>query len=131
MKKKAKEMKVDLLLVDTGDLHDGAGLSDATADLANGVNGELSNPVFENIDYDVLTIGNHELYVSEIAYETFSQFAKVYGDRYLTSNVQIYNPTSGAYEYIGATHRYFKTEHGTHYMWRKLSNRLTFKQVLI
>lgn len=98
MKQKARTMDVDLLLIDTGDLHDGAGLSDATADLPNGVNGQVSNPIFENIDYDILTIGNHELYVSEISYETFSQFSKVYGDRYLTSNVQIYNPSSGAYE---------------------------------
>lgn len=112
MKKQARERNVDLLLIDTGDLHDGAGLSDASASLPNGVNGQLSNPIFEQIDYDLLTIGNHELYVSEIAYETFSQFAKVYGDRYLTSNVQIYNENTSMWEYIGSTHRYFKTEHG-------------------
>jgi 2',3'-cyclic-nucleotide 2'-phosphodiesterase (5'-nucleotidase family) len=52
MKKKADNLGVDLLLIDTGDLHDGNGLSDATAP-----NGLLSNPVFENIEYDLLTIG--------------------------------------------------------------------------
>jgi 2',3'-cyclic-nucleotide 2'-phosphodiesterase (5'-nucleotidase family) len=41
-----------LILRLVGDLHDGAGLSDAA--LPNGV---LSNPIFESIDYDVLTIG--------------------------------------------------------------------------
>jgi len=108
-------MNVDLLLVDTGDLHDGAGLSDASANLPGGVNGEFSNPIFEaNLDYDILTIGNHELYVSEIAYETFNQFSKAYGEKYLTSNVQIMNPSTGAYEYIGKTHRYFTTKHGTY-----------------
>lgn len=35
-----------------GDLHDGNGLSDAA--LPNGV---LSNPIFDEIQYDVLTIG--------------------------------------------------------------------------
>ncbi len=40
------------LNTETGDLHDGAGLSDATSP-----NGLLSNPIFENIDYDILTIG--------------------------------------------------------------------------
>jgi hypothetical protein len=35
-----------------GDLHDGNGLSDAA--LPNGV---LSNPIFDEIEYDVLTIG--------------------------------------------------------------------------
>ncbi|KAF2493009.1 ser/Thr protein phosphatase family [Lophium mytilinum] len=111
MKKKAKNLGVDLLLVDTGDLHDGAGLSDATT-----LNGEISNPIFENIDYDLLTIGNHELYVTEIAYETFSNFSKRYGDRYLTSNVQIINPSTGEYEYIGKKYRYFTTEQGLRIM---------------
>lgn len=66
----AGNLGVDLLLVDTGmrtfqchfellvnnvwagDLHDGNGLSDAA--LPNGV---LSNPIFDEIEYDVLTIG--------------------------------------------------------------------------
>lgn len=53
LKTKAANLGVDLLLVDTGDLHDGAGLSDATA-----VDGELSNPIFQELnDYDLLTIG--------------------------------------------------------------------------
>lgn len=93
------------------DLHDGAGLSDATSP-----NGLISNPIFENVDYDLLTIGNHELYVTEIAYETFSNFSKVYGDKYLTSNVQIKNPSTGAFEYIGAQYRYFTTERGLNVM---------------
>lgn len=89
------------------DLHDGAGLSDATSP-----NGNISNAIFENVDYDLLTIGNHELYVTEIAYETFNNFSKVYGDKYLTSNVQIKNPTTGQFEYIGSQYRYFTTEQG-------------------
>lgn len=75
MKHKAGNLGVDLLLVDTGewlrrkrisvrldklifslgDLHDGAGLSDAA--LPNGV---ISNPIFDEIDYDVLTIGSQK-----------------------------------------------------------------------
>ncbi|KAK1961848.1 calcineurin-like phosphoesterase [Colletotrichum sublineola] len=120
MRQKAHDLDVDLLVVDTGDLHDGAGLSDATgvSSYANGtgVNGQLSNPIFQNIDYDVLAIGNHELYVSAVAYETFNQFAKVYGDRYLTSNVQIRNPETGVLEYIGKQYRYFTTPKGLRIM---------------
>ena len=69
MQHMAGNLGVDLLLVDTGmrtfqspvelvinimagDLHDGNGLSDAA--LPNGV---LSNPIFDEIEYDVLTIG--------------------------------------------------------------------------
>jgi 2',3'-cyclic-nucleotide 2'-phosphodiesterase (5'-nucleotidase family) len=75
-------------------------------------NGLITNPIFENIEYDVLTIGNHELYVSEISYEHFNQFAKVYGDRYVTSNVKILNPSTGNFEYVGVPYRYFTTEQG-------------------
>ncbi|KAF2646464.1 ser/Thr protein phosphatase family [Massarina eburnea CBS 473.64] len=111
MKQNARKLGVDLLLVDTGDLHDGAGLSDATEP-----NGNISNAIWENVDYDLLTIGNHELYVTEIAYETFTNFSRVYGDRYLTSNVQILNPATGSYEYIGHRYRYFTTEQGLRIM---------------
>ena len=88
-------------------MHDGAGLSDATRP-----NGLLSLPVFENIDYDLLTIGNHELAVTEIAYEHFNQFAKGYGDRYVTRNVEILNPQTGQFEFVGKPYRYFTTEQG-------------------
>lgn len=90
-----------------GDLHDGAGLSDATKP-----NGNVSNAVFERIDYDVLTIGNHELYLTDIAYETFTQFSKYYGERYVTSNVRILNNATGKFEYIGQKYRYFTTANG-------------------
>lgn len=50
--------------------------------------------------------------MSEIAYEHFNQFSKFYGDRYLTSNVQILNPKTNAFEYIGQKYKYFTTEHG-------------------
>ncbi|KAL5353178.1 hypothetical protein ACLOAV_001211 [Pseudogymnoascus australis] len=111
MKAKATELKVDLLLIDTGDLHDGNGMADATTP-----NGAASNPIFENISYDLLTIGNHELYVSDIAYETFSNFSTYYGDRYVTSNVQIFNQWTNKYEYAGSKYRYFTTDHGIRIM---------------
>lgn len=88
-------------------MHDGAGLSDATSP-----NGLISNPIFENVDYDLLTVGNHELYVAAITYEHFNQFAKVYGDRSLTSNVEVLNPNTSTYEYIGKQYRYFTTPQG-------------------
>ncbi len=43
-----------------GDLHDGNGLSDATTP-----NGAISNPIFENLDYDLLTIGQLRQYPSK------------------------------------------------------------------
>lgn len=135
LQQKADYLGVDLLLIDTGeqpcrlmkaipaglvpllihsttgDLHDGNGLSDAETP-----DGVLSNPVFENIDYDILTIGNHELYLANVAYETFFNFSTVYGDKYITSNVQILNPTTQEFQYIGQQYRYFTTKHGLRIM---------------
>jgi 2',3'-cyclic-nucleotide 2'-phosphodiesterase (5'-nucleotidase family) len=138
MKSMASDMGVDMLLIDTGDLHDGTGLSDATA-----VDGELSMPIFNQIDFDLLTIGqcdslswsyprpwaavmthylhhintgNHELYVAEDTEQMFNEYANKWGDRYITSNVKIYSNKTRKYEYIGATHRYFKTEKGLRIM---------------
>ncbi|KAF1985429.1 Metallo-dependent phosphatase [Aulographum hederae CBS 113979] len=107
----AEERGVDLLVVDCGDLHDGAGLSDATTP-----NGLVSLPLFEEIDYDLLAIGNHELYVAAISYEHFYNFSRIYGDRYVTSNVEIMNPATGNFEYIGSKYRYFTTKMGLRIM---------------
>ncbi|KAK5991831.1 Secreted protein [Cladobotryum mycophilum] len=111
MKHKANQMGVDMLMIDTGDLHDGTGLSDST-----NPDGDKSMPIFKEIDFDLLTIGNHELYVTEVALQMFTQYAHKWGDRYLTSNVKVYNQTSRQYEYVGATHRYFTTAMGLRVM---------------
>ena len=39
--------------------------------------------------------------MTEIAYEHFYNFSKVWGEKYVTSNVQIINPSTGQFEYIG------------------------------
>lgn len=52
MRHAAADKGVDLLLVDTGDLHDGTGLSNATKP-----DGARSMPIFDQVDYDLLTIG--------------------------------------------------------------------------
>ncbi|KAK6342152.1 hypothetical protein TWF730_001631 [Orbilia blumenaviensis] len=115
MRYKARKLGVDFLVVDSGDLHDGSGLSDATTKLG-GVNGEVSLPIFQNLDYDLLTIGNHELYVADVAFDVFENFAKFYRSRYLTSNVQIMDPKDGKFKYIGRTHKYFTTYFGVRIM---------------
>lgn len=78
--------------------------------------GDRMLTVNQEIDYDVLTPGNHELYVSEITYEHFYNFSRRYGDRYLSSNVQVLNPATNQFEYMGVTHRYFTTDHGIRIM---------------
>ncbi|KAJ6002211.1 hypothetical protein N7499_001924 [Penicillium canescens] len=117
MQDKAAKKKVDLLLIDTGDLHDGNGLSDATTP-----NGNVTNPIFENIDYDLLTPGNHELIASDVAYNTFTKFTKVYGDKYLTSNIDICKncqngePDKKEWVSMGSRSKYITTKHGLRIM---------------
>ncbi|KAI0398279.1 Metallo-dependent phosphatase-like protein [Xylariaceae sp. FL0594] len=111
LKRQALLRGVDLLLVDTGDLHDGAGLSDVTSP-----DGKVSITIFDDVDYDLLSIGNHELYLADVAYQTLNQISAYWGDKYLTSNVQIMNQKTGTWEYIGKTHRYFTTKHGLRIM---------------
>lgn len=56
------------------------------------VNGHISDQVFALADYDLLTIGNHELYDFNVARDVYEHFAPQWGDRYLTSNVNITLP---------------------------------------
>jgi len=119
MRKRAAERGADLLLVDTGDLHDGNGLSDAFPELdvshpnhRHAVNGHVSNQVFALADYDLLTIGNHELYNFSVAQDVYENFAPRWHGRYLTSNVNISLPdSSGALRSrpIGARYTRFET----------------------
>ncbi|KDN47037.1 hypothetical protein RSAG8_03814, partial [Rhizoctonia solani AG-8 WAC10335] len=82
-----KKGGVDLLLVDSGDLHDGTGLSDGFP--VGQIDGQESNKFFFDVPYDVLAIGNHELYQYPIALDMHQSFAPRWNGRYLSSNVNI------------------------------------------
>ena len=90
MKQIAMERDVDLLLVDSGDLHDGTGLIDAFP--PGGVDAHDANEFFTELPYDILAIGNHELYIYENALDMHKNFAPRYPGRYLSSNVNITIP---------------------------------------
>ncbi|KAF7335281.1 hypothetical protein MSAN_02338800 [Mycena sanguinolenta] len=87
MKELAEEKDVDLLLVDSGDLHDGTGLSDGFP--PGGVDAQDSNEFFKQMPYDVLAIGNHELYIYANTFDMHMNFAQHFKGRYLSSNVNI------------------------------------------
>ncbi|KAF7587088.1 hypothetical protein BBP40_007727 [Aspergillus hancockii] len=80
----AKKNKRDLLVVDTGDLHEGNRLSDITEPKR-----KVSDPIFKEMKYDLLTVGNQELYNSTVALDIYNGLSKTYRDRYLASNVNI------------------------------------------
>ncbi|KAF8885968.1 Metallo-dependent phosphatase-like protein [Infundibulicybe gibba] len=87
MKEIAEKRDVDLLLIDSGDLHDGTGLSDGFP--AGGVDAHDANEFFKQLPYDVLAIGNHELYIYANALDMYNNFAPRFNGRYLSSNVNI------------------------------------------
>ncbi|KAL0946122.1 hypothetical protein HGRIS_012387 [Hohenbuehelia grisea] len=87
MKAIAVQKDVDLLLVDSGDLHDGSGLTDGYP--PGGVNGHESNKFVQQLPYDIMAIGNHELYVYEVAHDMYKNFVPKIKGHYLSSNVNI------------------------------------------
>lgn len=96
----------DLLIIDTGDKRDGNGLSDATQP-----SGIETSRIFNEVDFDLLTIGNHELYTGERAtFEYYSTaMSKKFKDKYVCSNVD-YIHEDGTRVPFGKKYAYFKTE---------------------
>lgn len=107
MKNIAVEKDVDLLLVDSGDLHDGTGLSDGYP--PGGVDAHESNKFLERLPYDVMAIGNHELYIYANTYDMYTNFVPHLDGRYLSSNVNItvFN-SDGEPESVPVGNRYTK-----------------------
>ncbi|KAJ0426785.1 Metallo-dependent phosphatase-like protein [Aspergillus carlsbadensis] len=105
MKNKALDKDVDLLLIDSGDFHDGGGLSDSTDP-----KGAVSDSILENIDYDLLTVGNHGVRTGAEALNIHHNLARVFGDRFLTSNVDV--NVDGNFTSIGSRYRAFQTRNG-------------------
>ncbi|KAJ7940412.1 Metallo-dependent phosphatase-like protein [Mycena leptocephala] len=108
MKELALTKDVDLLLVDSGDLHDGTGLSDGFP--TGGVDAQQSNEFFKQLPYDVLAIGNHELYIYNNTLDMHNNFAPRFNGRYLSSNVNI--TINGVSKPVGSRFAKFKTRKG-------------------
>ncbi|KAF4598848.1 hypothetical protein EYR38_007256 [Pleurotus pulmonarius] len=89
MKQIALQRDVDLLLVDSGDLHDGTiKLIQDVVMLLNYTRTQ-SNQFLAKLPYDVMAIGNHELEVYANTLDMHTDFAPQLKGRYLTSNVNI------------------------------------------
>ncbi|CAO1617587.1 unnamed protein product [Sympodiomycopsis kandeliae] len=114
MRRVAKQKGVDLLIVDSGDLHDGAGLSDGFP--PGQVDGHVSNQFHSMIKYDLLSVGNHELYKYGVAYDTYKNFVPAQNGRYLSSNVNIsiYDQAQGrnVSHIMGKRFAKYKTDQG-------------------
>lgn len=78
----------EVLLLDTGDLIEGTGLSDATP-----IHGQDIFPIAPNMPTVASTAGNHDIGHEEtVAFMKDSGFTKSMGNRYVTTNL-IYKPT--------------------------------------
>ncbi|KAJ3105908.1 hypothetical protein HDU96_008395 [Phlyctochytrium bullatum] len=86
MKRKAEALDVELFVTDSGDIHDGSALADNVGNLTNGV---YSTPMILKTDYDVLALGNHELYQEAVARDMFENFGPKWNGKYLASNTYI------------------------------------------
>lgn len=130
LRDRAASLGVDLLLIDSGDHHDGTGLVSAPTFIKeNGshpTGGELADRFLAELGYDVLAIGNHELYKYpdslDVALSAPSRrslpndwqagrWDKGGIGRYLTSNVNITLP-SGQFRPIGERVAKFETPMG-------------------
>ncbi|KAF7363627.1 Metallophos domain-containing protein [Mycena sanguinolenta] len=100
MKELAVSKDVDLLLVDSGDLHDGTGLSDGYP--SGGVDAHDSNEFFKQLPYDLLAIGN--------TLDMYNNFVPRFKGRYLSSNVNI--TIDGVSRPVGNRFTKFKTRKG-------------------
>lgn len=107
MKERARANNQDLLLIDSGDRHDGNGLSDLTSP-----NGALLLPIFVKQKYDILTIGNHEMYLWENFFQERYFVAEHFADHYISTNVEF--EVDGEFEPIGQRYKYFETEVNHH-----------------
>lgn len=85
MQAEADQRGVDLMIIETGDRHEGSGLASATD-----LDGELSQLVFGQAEFDVLSVGNHELYHQEFAIQEYNLLRPYYGQAYLSSNVEYF-----------------------------------------
>lgn len=67
------ETRLTLLCSDAGDHHDGSGLVSSSRTGA-----AKADEIFQMLDYDIMTIGNHELYSHDTAKVVHEQAKKLY-----------------------------------------------------
>ncbi|BEI83281.1 hypothetical protein CcaverHIS002_0311490 [Cutaneotrichosporon cavernicola] len=104
MRAKADKEGVDLLLVDAGDHHDGSGLVSSSEEAAG-----WTDDIFGMLEYDVLALGNHELYKYEAAKWIYDRRERWNG-RFLTSNTNITVEEDGKVVNVPIADRFAKFE---------------------
>ena len=87
LRKKADEDGSDILLIDTGDRVEGNGLYDASDP-----KGKFTFDIFKHQSIDVVTSGNHELYLKNTSKREYDEMVPDYKNSYIASNLDIRDP---------------------------------------
>lgn len=105
MRKKADDLNVDLLLVDTGDRVEGNGLYDASSP-----KGKYYFDIYREQQIDVICTGNHELYIASTADGEHLRTVPNFRDNYVASNLDYIDPKSGERLPMAQRYRKFQTK---------------------
>ncbi|KAK4570542.1 hypothetical protein LTR86_002623 [Recurvomyces mirabilis] len=105
LRKRADDEGSDLLIVDTGDRVEGNGLYDASSP-----KGKYTFDILKHQHIDVITPGNHELYIANTSRREFDEVVPDFKDSYIASNLDVYNPSSGKLEPLAPRYRKFTTK---------------------
>ncbi|KAK5734992.1 hypothetical protein LTR17_008481 [Elasticomyces elasticus] len=105
LRQRADDDGSDLLLVDTGDRVEGNGLYDASDP-----KGRYTFDIFKQQRMDVITPGNHELYLANTSRREYDEVVPDFRDAYIASNLDLYNSNSGKYEAFAPRYRKFTTK---------------------
>lgn len=103
--KRADDEGSDLLLIDTGDRVEGNGLYDASKP-----KGEYTFDIIKHQKIDVLTSGNHELYIKNTSIREYSEVVPDFKGSYIASNLDIFNPKTGEQVPLAQRFRKFTTK---------------------
>ncbi|KAK4229930.1 Metallo-dependent phosphatase-like protein [Podospora fimiseda] len=105
MRKRADDLGVDLLLVDTGDRVEGNGLYDASDP-----KGKYYYDIYREQDVDIICTGNHELYHASTADAEHRFTVPNFKDRYIASNLDYIVPETGERVPMAQRYRKFRTK---------------------
>lgn len=103
--KRADQDGSDLLLIDTGDRVEGNGLYDAS-----NPKGKYTFDIFKHQNIDVITSGNHELYLANSSVNEYYETVPNFKQSYIASNLDIQNPNTGELEPLAPRFRKFTTK---------------------
>ncbi|KXL43773.1 hypothetical protein M433DRAFT_69234 [Acidomyces richmondensis BFW] len=105
LRRRADEDGSDLLLIDSGDRVEGNGLYDASIP-----KGKYIPDIMKEQRMDVITIGNHELYVRNTSQREYDEVIPNFKDSYIASNVDIRSPKDGKLQAMAPRFRKFTTK---------------------